>query len=713
MVQKRAENWISVDTLDETGAAQELERLAREIAAHDVLYYQEDAPVISDAAYDALRRRNEILEAKFPDLVRPDSPSLRVGATPIEGFGKVSHEVAMLSLDNVFDEDGMAAFIDRVRRFMGFPEEKVVEVAAEPKIDGLSASLRYEAGVFILGATRGDGQVGENITANLRTVKTIPERLEGESVPDVVEVRGEVYMGRADFERLNAEREKEGEDLFANLRNAAAGSLRQLDSSITARRPLGFFAYGLGEISEVLWQSQQEIQDSLRGWGFVTPPYSRLCSGMKDMSGLYDELRVARPDLDFDIDGIVYKVNCLDWQIRLGTVSRAPRWAVARKFPAEQSITILKSIDIQVGRTGTLTPVAKLEPVNVSGVIVSNATLHNEDEITRKDIRVGDKVVIQRAGDVIPQVVEVLKDKRRGKTRRFAFPECCPVCDSRAVREEDETGVLGAVRRCEGGLVCPAQAEARLRHFVSRNAFDIEGLGNKQIAAFFKDGLIKRPDDIFTLVAHDEKSKAKFASREGWGELSVSNLFVAIEARRKISLERFLFALGIRHIGEMMARRIARHFGSLEALEAVMDAIVGSFNKKTGEAWERLMSIEGIGERVARAVVVFFEEAHNRDVLKGLKEAGVMPQTVAKVESDATSPLAGQTIVFTGALEHQTRLEAKVCAEMLGAEVSSAVSKRIDIVVAGEGSGSKRKKAQELGLRIIDEAKWIALSQRT
>ena len=564
---------VAVDDLTAEQAEQELGRLAEEIAGHDTRYYQDDAPAVSDAEYDALRRRNAAIEARFPNLVRPDSPSGRVGAAPAEKFDKVIHAVPMLSLGNAFNDDDVREFCDRIRRFLGLSADETVAMTSEPKIDGLSASLRYENGKLVVGATRGDGQVGENVTANLRTVKEIPETLAGSGWPDVVEVRGEVYMSHADFAALNERQRAEEKPVFANPRNSAAGSLRQLDSSVTARRPLKFFAYAWGEMSEEPFETQSEAIACLNSWGFTVNPLFKLCESVEDMLRSYRAIEEQRATLGYDIDGVVYKVDRLDWQKRLGFVSRAPRWATAHKFPAEQATTVLNDIEIQVGRTGQLTPVAKLEPVTVGGVVVSNATLHNEDEIARKDVRIGDTVVVQRAGDVIPQVVGPVLDRRPKGAEPYEFPEVCPACGSRAVRElNPKTGKHDAARRCTGGLICPAQAVERLKHFVSRTAYDIEGLGAKQVEAFYEEGLIAQPGDIFTLRERDGRSLKKLKDREGWGETSVNNLFAAIDERRTIGLDRFIFGLGIRHVGETTARLLARTYGTIEAFTEAMQA---------------------------------------------------------------------------------------------------------------------------------------------
>ncbi len=678
-------------TLDE--AAAELERLAREISGHDRHYHVEDAPVISDAEYDALLRRNSAIEARFPDLVRADSPSQRVGGAPAAGFAKVSHSRPMLSLENAFGEDDIHAFFDRVRRFLNLGADEAIEAVGEPKIDGLSVAIRYEKGNFILGATRGDGTVGEDITRNLRNVTDLPKVLTG-LCPDILEVRGEVYMRKDEFAALNQTRAKAGEAAFANPRNAAAGSLRQLDPSITAKRPLHFFAYALGETSGPVGRTHWESLNRLKSWGLAVNTRVRVCRGPNEAIELYNEINESRRDLAYEIDGVVFKVNRVDWQDRLGTVSRAPRWAVAYKFEAARAETVLGKIIIQVGRTGTLTPVAELEPVTVGGVVVKRATLHNEDEIARKDIREGDRVLIQRAGDVIPQVISVIKDKGTKRAKPYVFPERCPVCDSLAARDEGEVA-----RRCTGGLVCPAQAIERLRHFVSRDAFDIEGLGTRHILAMWEDGLIARPGDIFRLR---EKSQ-KLLEREGWGERSAENLFAAIEDRRQIPLARFIYALGIRQVGQSTARLLAKHYVSLDdwrhAMTAAQDA--------DSEAYASLVAIDGIGPSVAADILGFFAEEHNRQVLDDL--AGEVNITDFAGAADTDSPIAGKTIVFTGGLASMTRSEAKARAENLGAKVTGSVSAQTDYVVIGADAGSKADKAKALGVEVLSEDDWTRL----
>jgi len=694
---------VPVEDFDAKAAAVELEALATEIAKHDKSYHQQDAPTISDADYDALRRRFDAIEARFPDLKRVDGPSQRVGAAPLDKFGKVTHAKPMLSLDNAFDDEDVSDFVDRVRRFLGLEGEIEVAFTAEPKIDGLSASLRYEKGLLVQGATRGDGQVGEDVTVNLRTVEDIPLELKGSVVPDVLEVRGEVYMGHGDFASLNERQEKDGKPPFANPRNAAAGSLRQLDSSITAGRPLKFFAYGWGEVSALPGETQSDVLAALAKFGFEINPLLKRVMRVADMIEVYRHIEEERAGLPYDIDGVVYKVDRLDWQDRLGFVSRSPRWAIAHKFPPEQAITLLQDIDIQVGRTGALTPVAKLLPVTVGGVVVSNATLHNEDEILRKDVRIGDTVVIQRAGDVIPQVVRALDDKRPKDAAPFEFPRVCPECGAHAVRERNEkTGKEDVVRRCTGGLTCPAQAVERLKHFVTRDAFDIEGLGSKQVEAFYKDGSIQQPADIFTLAKRDEGSLTPLSAREGWGAISAKNLFAAIEERRSIDLDRLIYGLGIRHVGETTGRLLARHYGDMVEFIAAMEAAIDP----DSEAYQDLLAIDGIGAVLADAIIEFFNEPHNRASVAALMaQVSAIPLEAA----DDASPVSGKIVVFTGKLELMTRSEAKARAESLGAKVSGSVSAKTDILVAGPGAGSKLKKAIELGVETLTEQEWLDL----
>jgi DNA ligase (NAD+) len=686
-----------IEELSEKEAKAEYARLEREIGAHDKLYYQQDSPRISDAEYDALRKRYEIIEKRFPKLRTLTSLSLRVGAPPAAKFAKVRHAAPMLSLANGFTEEDIAEFVGRVRRFLGLKPDANIEFLAEPKIDGLSCSLRYERGMLIIAATRGDGAEGEDVTANVRTIEEVPQQLNSKDVSDVIEVRGEVYMGRDDFLALNKRQEKEGKQVFANPRNAAAGSLRQLDPSITASRPLRFFAYGWGEASKLPASTQRGVMQAFKSWGLPTNPLIKLCKSIGEMLTHYQEIERKRAKLGYDIDGVVYKLDRIAWQARLGAVSRTPRWAIAHKFPAEKAITVVKDISITVGRTGALTPTAILEPVTVGGVVVSHATLHNEDEITRKDVRIGDSVIIQRAGDVIPQVLGVVLDKRSKNLKPFKFPTICPACGSHAVREVDlETGKEDVVRRCTGVLICPAQAIERLRHFVSRSAFDIEGLGEKQIEAFFKDKLIAEPADIFTLKAKD------IVEREGWGETSAKNLFAAIEARRKIAFNRFIYALGVRHIGETNAARLARHYHTAETFRdgALAAAKAGS------PAFQELTDINGIGEIVAHAVVGFFKEKRNLKAFNALlKQVNVVPMEAVR----SNSPVLDKTVVFTGALEKMTRDEAKIMAEQLGAKVAGSVSKKTDYVVAGPGAGSKLTEAKKHGVKVLTEDEWFKL----
>ncbi len=691
-----------VEDLTAKEAAKELARLAREIAAHDAHYHEQDAPIISDAEYDRLRVRNEAIEARFPDLVRADSPSKRVGAKPASGFGKVIHAAPMLSLDNAFADEDVEAFLERIRRFLNLDEAPLV--TAEPKIDGLSASLRYENGAFMQGATRGDGREGEDVTANLRTIKDIPLRLKG-AWPAFIEIRGEVYMEKAAFAEMNKRAEADGKQVYVNPRNAAAGAVRQLDARITAARPLRFFVWGWGASAAPIAATQSAAMEKLRDAGFRVNEL-RVGRTSADLLAAYNAIGAARAGLPFEIDGVVYKVDSLALQERLGFVSRSPRWAIAHKFPAEQTETILEGIDIQVGRTGALTPVARLKPVFVGGVTVTNATLHNEDEIARKDVRVGDTVIIQRAGDVIPQIVSVVLEKRPKGARKYAFPDFCPVCGSHAVREADpDTGEADVVKRCTGGLSCPAQAKERLRHFVSRRALDIEGLGEKQIEDFYEAGFVRAPGDIFRLHRHG----GELREREGYGETSVANLLAAIEARKAPALERFITALGIRHIGETLAGVLARHYGSWDAFAVAGRAAADH----ESAAWAELSSVEKIGAVKAQAVVDFFAEKHNRDALDALLyDAKKNPDGVSPRDAEQpaqTSPVSGMTIVFTGTLEKMTRDEAKARAISLGAKVSGSVSKKTDLVVAGPGAGSKLKEASALGVKVIDEDAWIEL----
>jgi len=672
------------DVLTEAEATNRLMRLAKEIARHDQLYHDQDAPEISDADYDALVRENRELEARFPQLVRADSPSKRLGAAPTTGLAKVTHAKPMLSLDNAFSDEEVYEFVARVRRFLNLPPDEPVAMTAEPKIDGLSCSLRYERGQLVLGATRGDGTTGEDVTANVRTIRDIPQSIA--DGPELLEVRGEVYMSKADFEALNKRQEGSGGKIFANPRNAAAGSLRQKDPSVTAARPLRFLAHGWGEVSEPLATMQLLAMKKLEALGFPVSSLLKRCETVEEALDHYRAIEKERADLPYDIDGVVYKVGRLDWQERLGQVGRAPRWGLAHKFPAEKAETTLEAIDIQVGRTGKLTPVGRLKPVGVGGVIVQNVTLHNRDEIARLGLRIGDRVRIQRAGDVIPQVVENLT--RNEPREPYVFPDHCPECQSEAVAEEGEVDV-----RCTGGLICPAQRFERLRHFVSRGALDIEGLGEKSIAEFIELGWLHSPADIFRLHKH----RAELLGREGWKEKSVDNLLAAIEATREPDGPRFLFGLGIRHIGIVTARDLLKCFRTIEELRRAALSNGGELE---------LASVQGVGPVVAEALHDFFHEPHNQEVLDDLLSE-VTPQPFV---SDArATEWTGKTIVFTGSLETMSRDEAKAQAERLGARAAGSVSAKTDLVVAGPGAGSKLKKAEELGIRVVNEAEWAKM----
>ena len=670
--------------MTEAEAANRLMRLAKAIARHNRLYHDRDNPEISDAEFDALVRENSALEAEFPHLVRDDSPSKVVGAAPSSALAKVPHAKPMLSLDNAFSEGEVREFVGRVRRFLSLPADAEVVLTAEPKIDGLSCSLRYENGALVLAATRGDGAVGEDVTANVRTIDDIPQRIE--DAPAILEVRGEVYMSKADFAGLNERQEAAGGKIFANPRNAAAGSLRQKDPSVTAARPLRFFVHGWGEISVPLGATQSQSMIELCCMGFKSAECIAVCEDLEGALAVYADIGRSRADLDYDIDGVVYKVDRLDWQERLGQVGRAPRWGLAHKFPAEQAETILEAIDIQVGRTGKLTPVGRLTPVGVGGVIVANVTLHNRDEIARLGLRIGDRVRIQRAGDVIPQVVENLtRDEKRA---RYVFPDHCPQCQSEAVAEEGEVDV-----RCTGGLICPAQRIERLKHFVSRGAMDIDGLGEKSIIEFVGLGWLDSPADIFRLKDHRDG----LIGREGWKEKSVDNLLAAINARIGFDPARFLFGLGIRHVGIVTAKDLMKAFGSIEGLQA---AATGP------DAQAELSAVEGVGPVVAEALVDFFHEPHNREALADLLK---LAKPAAFVSTARTTEWTGKTIVFTGALETMSRDEAKAQAERLGARSAGSVSAKTDLVVAGPGAGSKLKKAAELGVKVVDEAEWAKI----
>ena len=778
-----------LSALTEAAAASLWDELTTQIKEADDAYYLKDTPEISDAEYDVLRRRLVDLEEAFPALRREDSPTQKVGVAPSGPFAKIEHLAPMLSLDNAFNDEDVEDFLGRIRRFLGLGASKELCVTAEPKIDGLSASLLFENGVLVRGATRGDGRIGEDVTANLKTIDDIPDKLSGEGWPDRLEIRGEVYMSHADFAALNAREEEAGRKVFANPRNAAAGSLRQQDSEITKSRPLRFFAYAWAAESSAFAAGQYEAVQALADWGFQVNPLLAKSSSVAGLLETYRSIEERRVDLGYDIDGVVYKVDRLDWQARLGQVSRFPRWAIAHKFPAEQAVTTLKDIEIQVGRTGTLTPVAKLEPVTVGGVVVSNATLHNEDEIARKDIRIGDKVIVQRAGDVIPQVVASLADKRPPEgLAEYVFPDHCPACGSAAVRELDEKGEPDARRRCTGGLICPAQAVERLKHFVSRGALDIDGFGAKQIELFYAKGVVLFPQHIFTLSQRiEELGLPPLSEWEGFGETSAANLFAAIDARRLVEFARFLIALGVRHVGSTNSRLLAQHFGAFQALRDAMcqaakeqsgpayrrlraiprigaqtldgllnhvsqegvpeiqpptakeglaqqiealriprlnsaasrelaqrydswsafrSDVLEALNQRPGPVYQDVASIDGMGEVSAKALIDFFAEPHNLDMLDALlTQIDIAPAEAP--QSDGA--VSGKTVVFTGSLERMTRDEAKARAQALGAKVSGSVSKKTDIVVAGPGAGSKLTKAQELGVQVMTEDEWLNL----
>lgn len=674
-------------------AEAELEKLAAEIAAHDRAYHQQDSPLVSDAEYDALRRRNAELEARFPDLIRADSPSRRVGATPAAGFAKHRHRVPMLSLGNAFSPQEFADFCSRIRRFLGLANDTTLTMVGEPKIDGLSISLTYAHGVLERGATRGDGAEGEDVTANLRSLRSVPGRLHG-AAPALIEIRGEVFMTKQDFLALNAAQLAAGARQFANPRNAAAGSLRQLDAAITANRPLALLAYAMGDVSEKVADTHWDYLRRLRDWGFEVNPLSTRVETTQEAQAFYDRIGAERAALAYDIDGVVFKIDDLSLQRRLGFAGREPRWAIAQKFAAERATTLLQDIRVQVGRTGALTPVAVLAPVNVGGVLVTRATLHNEDEIARLDARIGDTVCLQRAGDVIPQIVEVITGKRVGEPTPYEPPTHCPACGSLAVRPPGEV-----VRRCTGGLICPAQTVERLIHFCSRRAFDIEGMGEKTIVEFHRDELIAGPADIFRLAARE----AEIAKRDGWGELSARNLMRAIARRRTIALPRFIFALGIRRIGENNAKLLSRHYGSFanwrdRMIEATQ---IGS------EARSALGNIIGIGEAIAEELTEFFAESRNRAVLDELASLLTIEDAVG--HADAGGELSGKILVFTGSLQTMARPEAKARAEALGARVTDNVSKKTDLVILGADAGSKARRAAELGVRTITEEEWVAM----
>ncbi|MFZ1191360.1 MAG: NAD-dependent DNA ligase LigA [Pseudolabrys sp.] len=697
--------------LTEAQAKAELKRLATEIAAHDKRYYQQDAPSVTDAEYDALRQRNSAIESRFPKLIRPDSPSKRIGAAPTGKFKKVRHAVPMLSLDNAFAEQDVIDFVARIRRFLKLSEDEKLAFSAEPKIDGLSMSLRYEGGELVTAATRGDGAEGEDVTANIRTLEDVPKKLKGRSMPAVCEVRGEIYMTKHAFLALNERQKAAGDTIFANPRNSAAGSLRQKDPKITASRPLGFFAYAWGEMSTMPADTQSGMIKWFESCGFKTNPLTKLCRSTEELITFHRKIEEGRAELDYDIDGVVYKVDRIGWQERLGFVSRTPRWGIAHKFPAERAMTVLKDIELQVGRTGALTPVGKLDPVGVGGVIVQNVTLHNEDYIKGigsdgeslrdgRDIRIGDTVVIQRAGDVIPQVVDVVIDKRPKSAKPYHFPKKCPCyLHTELVREETATGEEGARTRCTGEFACPYQKVQHLMLFVSRRAFDIEGLGEKQIELFFEKEWVKEPADIFTL---EKKHKRDLLELEGFGETSVRNLFNAIEARRTIALDRFIYALGIRQVGETTALALARGYGSWKAFHDAGLKVA----KGDDDVIAEMDALDQIGDTVIRAVAAYFGESHNRGIVERLtKEVRILDAEKPKKDT----AVAGKTVVFTGALEKMTREEAKAQAERLGAKAAGSVSKKTDYVVAGPGAGSKLADAKKFGVTVLTEDEWLKL----
>ena len=701
-----------VDELTKAQVKVELKRLTLELESHDKHYYQEDAPKITDAEYDALRKRFNAIEARFPEFVTSDSPSQKIGAQPSGRFAKVRHAVPMLSLDNAFAEDDVVDFAARMRRFLRLGDDDKIDFSAEPKIDGLSMSLRYEGGELVTAATRGDGAEGEDVTANIRTLKDVPKLLKGRNVPEVCEVRGEVYMTKQAFLALNERQKAAGDTVFANPRNSAAGSLRQKDAAITASRPLGFFAYAWGQMSAM----PADTQSGMIGWfercGFRTNPLTKLCHSVEQLIAFHRKIEEQRGKLDYDIDGVVYKVDRIDWQERLGFVSRTPRWAIAHKFPAERAITVLRDIEIQVGRTGSFTPVGKLEPIGVGGVIVQNVTLHNEDYIKGiggdgeqlregRDIRIGDTVIVQRAGDVIPQVVDVVLDKRPRNAKVFHFPKKCPCpLHTDVVREETATGEEGARARCTGEFACPYQKIEHLKLFASRRAFDIEGLGEKQIEFFFEKEWVREPADIFTLPARN--NRIRLEENEGYGETSVRNLFAAIEERRRIALERFIFALGMRHVGETTALALARGYGSWKAFH---DACL-KVAKGDEEAIAEMDALDQIGDTVIASIKAYFGESHNRGIVERLtKEVTIVD--AEKPKSD--SAIAGKTVVFTGSLEKMTRDEAKAMAERLGAKAAGSVSKKTDYVVAGPGAGSKLADAKKHGVEVLTEDEWLDL----
>lgn len=696
-----------ISSLTEQQAQLEIERLSTEIQQHDVRYYQQDAPLISDREYDRLRQQLHQLEAAFPALILDQSPSVTVGAKPLEKFAKVTHSLPMLSLANAFNEEDIDAFLERCRKFLGLHVTDPLDILCEPKIDGLSFAARFEHGTYIQAATRGDGATGEDITQNVATMLDFPQQLQGKNIPSILEVRGEAYMSLDDFIRLNANRKEKQEAIFANPRNAAAGSLRQLDPSITKQRNIRYFVYSLGEVSSPIATTQQAIIQQLETYGFCVNKEITLTSNTAEIMDYYQSISKKRATLGYDIDGIVYKINQLDIQQRLGSVARSPRWAIAHKFPAEQAITIIEEMHIQVGRTGALTPVARLKPVNVGGVVVSNATLHNQDEIQRKDIRVGDTVIIQRAGDVIPQVVEVIRDKRPANARPYQFPTHCPVCGADARKEENE-----AVIRCTAGMTCPAQRVEMMKHFVSRDAFDIEGLGGKQVEQLIAWGYLHTADDIFTLQERDQQGMKRLENREGWGKKSVSNLYDSIEQRKVIRLDRFIYALAIRHIGKVTANLLASHYTHANQwLQAMQSLALDETLPDYQNAYESLQSIDGIGDTMIEALRCFFSNHENIAYVQRLFQQ----LTIEPLQKTLTSnsKISGKTVVITGTMSRMTRQEVKAKAELLGAKVTGSVSSQTDFLIAGEAAGSKLKKAQALNVPVLTEKDWHAIVEES
>tara|TARA_B100000686_G_scaffold301523_1_gene336876 strand:+ start:657 stop:2804 length:2148 start_codon:yes stop_codon:yes gene_type:complete len=695
-------NSLHIDSLSKEDAVEELKRLSEVIIKHNKLYFEKSSPIISDAEYDKLWLRNKKIEEKFPELKRNDSPSNIIGSSLAKGFKKVEHSSPMLSLNNAFSKEDIYNFLSKIQKFLNLKDDEIIEVVAEPKIDGVSASLKYEKGVFVQGSTRGDGMKGEDVTANLKTVPDIPIVLKGSNLPEVLEIRGEIYMRHSDFQSLNLLQEKEGKPLYSNPRNSASGSLRQLNPDITKSRKLHFFGYAIANFDQSMNfdNSHWEIRKCIQEFGFKLNKPAKKCSSVDEVITYYNKIEAQRQKLEFDIDGVVYKLDRLDWQKRTGEISRSPRWAIAHKFPAEHAQTKLIKIDIQVGRTGSLTPVARLEPVNIGGVIVTNATLHNSDEIKRKDIRIGDTVVVQRAGDVIPQITKVIKQKRTNKCIPYIFPEKCPICGKKATREKLGINKFEKVFRCTGGLLCSAQIVERLRHFVSLDAFNIEGLGAKQIETLWLENRIKLPSDIFKLKETNGVQYEKLEEKDGWGMQSVENLFNSIEKRRTIALDRFIFSLGIRHVGQKTSRTLALNYTSIFSLLDIFNKEKSSYKKNI----EYLTNIDGVGEKVASSLVNFFNEKYNVEIVNKLISE---LHSITKVQrlSDGLA-FSGKSMVFTGVLDNMSRQEAKSYAEKLGAKVVSTVSKNTDIIVAGKNSGSKLKKAQELGIAIVDEKQW-------